>query len=417
MVAAHDSKSCPAMGVSSSLTPGTVRTEPESQLVTRYLLYQAFTHMWFLGAVWLYFYRIYITDQQVGLVDGMAFAVGLLAEVPSGALADKFGRARIVKFGQLLIASGLIIQALGTHFMAFFIGQAIVMVGISFASGADEALFFNKFNYERTSAKWRKLVTRGTQAGLFGSVVALTVGGWLHTINPQIPWILTALSFICAVVAIWPIKDQGAGSVLSLSEEVREYINDIKVGFKQFFSNELWVYVPVILAVQGLFFAYGYGLLRLVLLDRFHFDAFWGSVVVAASSLITVAVLGYMHRYANNMHEKSVITVISLSAIVALLLAIPDIGVLGFFVILVLYAGEYTLYPFMSEILNYHAPEAQRATVLSVASFLRTLPYVFLAPVIGYINGVGKIEYFLVCWSIVIAIVLIFYLLKKTKTN
>lgn len=372
--------------------------------------------MWFMGAVWLYFYRIYITDQQVGILDGLAFGIGLIAEVPSGALADRFGRSKIVRLGQVLIGSGLFMQALGSSFMPFFVGQAITMVGASFASGADEALFFKKLNFNRDSLEWRKLLTRGSQASLIASVVALVVGGFLHTINPRLPWILTGLSFITATFIIWQIKDDAIiKSGNKLLGEIKEYLLDIQVGFSQFRLPKLWLYVPIIIVVQGLFYTVGWGLLRLILLARFHFDPLLGSIAVATCSLITVAILAFMHKYAEKMSERRVITFISLCAAASLLLSLANIGTWGYLVILILYAGEHILYPFMSEVLNYHAPENQRATVLSVASFLRILPYVILAPIIGYLNTNGKLEYFLIFWAVLILIALLIYLSNKKQ--
>ena len=68
--------------------------------------------------------------------------------------------------------------------------------------------------------------------------------------------------------------------------------------------------------------------------------------------------------------------------------------------------------PIMSEVLNKHAMEGQRATVLSVAAFFKTLPYVILAPIIGSLNTEGHLEYFLIAWSILIVLTLGFYLFK-----
>jgi len=119
-------------------------TSTQKVLSKKYLLYQLFTNLWFVSAVWLYFYRIFITDQQIGIMDAMAFAIGLLAEIPSGALADKFGRGRMVKIGQFLAGSGLFLQAFADGFLIIFIGQTIMMVGVAFVSGADEALFLRR---------------------------------------------------------------------------------------------------------------------------------------------------------------------------------------------------------------------------------------------------------------------------------
>ena len=390
-------------------------TQNQRWLSRKYFAYEFLTNLFFVGAVWLYFYRIFITDQQVGVLDGFAFVIGLIAEVPSGVLADKFGRDKMVKFGQFLAGSGLLIQAFGSSFVPFFVGQAIMMIGISFVSGADEALFFGKLNFERASVNWRKLVTRGSQVALIGLLAATIIGGWLHTINPRIPWILTGLSFIGSVLLIWSIKDiRPEKDKQKFSTELREHLASIKSGFAQFRAPKLWLYVPIILTVQGLFYTAGWGLLRLVLLDRFHFDPFMGSLVIASSSLITVGILALMHKYAENMSERRVLTLISLGAAASLLLSIADIGMWGYFVIFALYAGEHVLYPFMSEVLNNRAEENQRATVLSVASFLRTLPYVALAPIIGYLNTHDDLEYFLVVWAfLILGVVLLYVSLKK----
>ena len=75
--------------------------------------------------------------------------------------------------------------------------------------------------------------------------------------------------------------------------------------------------------------------------------------------------------------------------------------------------GESLLYKAYHLSPNFHAPEKQRATILSVASFLRTLPYVVLAPVIGYLSTNGKLNYFLVIWPCLIYVAVFVYLGNK----
>jgi MFS family permease len=391
-------------------------TDEQRWLARKYIAYETLTSLWFVGAVWLYFYRLFITDQQIGLLDGLAFAIALLAEVPSGVLADKFGRDRLVKLGQILAGSGLLIQAFGDSFTIFFIGQVVMMVGASFVSGADEALFFGKLNFAKDSSHWRKLLMRSSQVGLIGTILAITAGGWLHTIDPRLPWILNGLSFISAAILIWPVKETiSEKRKQNFLPELRQHLASIKNGFYQFRLPKLWFYVPIIITVQGLYYTIGWGLLRIVLLDRFHFDPFLGSVAIAVSSLVSIGALSLMHRYTESLTEKGVISVISLSAALCLILSVPDVGLWGFIAILVFYVGEYVLYPYMSDVLNNNSTDAERATVLSVASFLRTLPYVILAPIIGYLNNRDKLEYFLIVWAILIGFATLIYILRKKK--
>jgi MFS family permease len=391
-------------------------TEAQRLISRKYIVYRMLSSMWFVGVVWLYFYRLFITDQQIGLVDGMAFAVGLIAEVPSGALADKFGRDKMVRIGQLLAGGGLLFQVLGTTFVPFFIGQAITMIGVSFVSGADEALFFDKLKFDRASTEWRKLVAQGSQAALIGTLLATMIGGWLHTIDPRLPWYLTTLTFMLVALYVWPIKDTRPRSARQdISSEIKEYLGNIRTGFAQFHTNALRLYLPIILVMQALFYTIGFGILRIVLLDRFHFSPFGGSIVAVSSMLITVGALSLLRKNADKIGEKQMITAIAMSAALGLLFAVFNIGVWGYLVIVVFYLGEYLLHPFMSEILNNQAPDDQRATVLSMASFLRALPYVGLAPLIGYLNTRHNLEYFLIGWAILIAIATMLYLAMKKR--
>jgi len=388
-------------------------------LSKKYLGYKFLTNLFFASAVWLYFYRIFINDWQIGILDGLAFAIGLIAEIPSGALADRFGRDKMVKLGQFLAGSGFLIQAFGSSFIPFFVGQAIMVSGVAFVSGADEALFFEKLKFDRKSVNWRKLVTRGSQVSLISLLTTAVIGGWLHDINPRIPWILTGLSFISSVFLIWSIKDTRVETNKEkVLVEIKKYLISIKSGFAQFGTPKLWFYVPIIITVQGLFYTSGWGLLRLILLDRFRFSPFLGSLVIASSGLITVGILALMHKHAERISEKRVITLISLLSVFALLLSVLNIGMWGYIVIFILYAGEHAFYPFMSEIINHKVEdENQRATVLSVASFIKSFPYVFLAPIIGYLNTEGKLEYFLVVWSVLICISVVMYLRSKKKDS
>lgn len=391
-------------------------TQNQHWLSRKYLAYQFLTNLFFVGAVWLYFYRLFITDQQVGILDGFAFGIGLIAEVPSGVLADKFGRDKLVKIGQFLAGSGLLIQAFGSSFMPFFVGQAIMMIGISFVSGADEALFFGKLNFDHNSVNWRKLVTRGSQVSLLGLLFATIAGGWLHLLNPRIPWILTGLSFIGSVLLIWAIKDdRPERAKQKITTELTEHLRSIKSGFAEFRTSKLWFYIPIILTVQGLFYTANWGLLLLVLLDRFHFEPLMGSLVIASSNFITVGILAILHRYAENLRESRVLILVSLATVFSLLLSLADIGIWGYFIVFSLCAGEHVLNPFMSEVLNNRAGENQRATILSVASFLRTLPYVVLAPIVGYLNTHNKLEYFLISWSLLIFVAILLYASIKQK--
>lgn len=391
-------------------------TAKQRTISKKYYAYKVFSNLWFQGAIWLYFYRLFITDQQVGIMDAAAFSIGLLAEVPSGALADRFGRKRIAQLGQLMVGSAFFIQAFAGSFIPFFVGQIIMMVGAAFVSGADQALFFESLNFNKASVHWRKLITRGGQITLIATLLATVIGGWLYGVGPKIPWILTGASFMVSALLLSTIReDRRTTTRETFKNDIIKYTRNIKAGFRAFGSPRLSLYIPIILSVQGLFYTADWGILRITLLDRFHFSPFLGAVAIAASGIMTIGILSLLHRYAERLTEKLVLTTISLAAAASLLLATANIGIWGYIVILALYAGNYILEPFMSEVVNNSVGNDERATALSVASFLKNLPYIFLAPIIGYANTHNTLEYFLVSWGLVICLSTTAYLLLKKK--
>jgi hypothetical protein len=272
-------------------------------------------------------------------------------------------------------------------------------------------------NFKKDSNNWRKLLAKGAQISLIASTSATVLGGIIHKFNPRLVWVLTAFAFISSTISIWSIREDKLKEAKPevFKEEINDHLKSMVNGFKYFFKPKLFLYVPIIFAVQGIFYTTGFGILRIILLDRFGFSPFAGSLVIASSSLITIATLDFLNRKAEKVSEKLILILISFLTALSLLASIFKISYWGYFVILFLYVGEHVLYPFLSEIINYRSPGKQRATILSVASFLKTIPYVFLAPLIGFLNTKNQLGIFLLSWTVLIIISIFVYLLLSKR--
>lgn len=385
-------------------------------LSRRFLAYRFFMNLWFVEAIWVYFYRIFMTDAQVGVLDATAFAVGLIAEVPSGALADRFGRDRVVKVGIVIAAIGMSIQAFG-GFGTILFSQSLLMIGFAFMSGADEALFFEKLKLREDSKEWRKFIARHVQAAYTASIIAIPLGSFLYQVNHELAFVINGLAMLTSLLFLVGIHDDARQKRASqrITQAFKEYIDDIATGFKAFRTRALSPYVPMILTLQAVLYIFSWGLLRLILMDNFHFSEEFGGVLMGVACIFAVAVLFLMNKFAERLHERRMFVYLAVSVVVALLASLTGNALLGVIVILVLYAADGIFYPFMSEVINRHAPSERRATVISVASFLKTVPYIVLAPLIGWLNTIGHLDIFLVAWSILIALALVYYLSKHKK--
>jgi MFS family permease len=383
----------------------------QAAIEKRYVMYQVLKSLWFIGAVWLLFYRLFMTDQRVGVLDGLSFGLGLLFEIPSGALADHFGRKRITILGIVVSAFGMSLQGFAHGFIVILLGQMLVTAGWAFSSGADEALFYDALNYNKEGNDWKKLVSRGRQASLLAGLAAYLIGGYMYSISPGLPFIA------CTFTAL------GIFPLLGIKEVIRErkhkaskHLTVIKRGITELLKPELIGYLPIILIVQGLFYVFGYGLLRPILQTRFGFGASAGAWVLFVCGVTAFLLQRLQYKYIAVISEKFSITLITLSTATALLAGCFKIGHVGFAVILVIYVNEFLLEPLISSGLNKHVESNHRATTLSAASFVKSLTYVVAAPLIGYLNVRGKLHIYFIAMAFLFMLAISIYLNKVRET-
>ncbi len=378
------------------------------EIERRYLWFQVTKHLWFMGAVWLFFYRFFMSDYQVGVLDAISFGIGLLAEIPSGALADHFGRKRLVIAGVILAGVGMSMQGLANSYIVILIGQVIVTVGWAFRSGADDALFYDALDYDDESSKWRKLVAKGIELGLAATLTSYVIGGYLYTVSPRLPFVAAILTTVGALI-VWQIPEKKRLHQHN-DNHLKAYLHNLKSGVGQLGQRQLIGYLPVILIVQSLFYAFGYGLLRPILQARFEFDASASGWLLFLSGTVTFILQRILLRNIEKLSEKWSIAAIGLATAGALFLGAFSIGKLGFVVIFVIYASEYLIEPFINDGLNKHINTRHRATALSAAAFLKALPYVLVAPLIGALNVNSELHYYLLAVSSLSVVAIVLYL-------
>ena len=369
--------------------------------------------MWLVGAIWLLFYRLFMTDQGIGVLDAVSFGIGVLAEIPSGAMADHFGRKKLSVIGVILSAFGMSMQGLATGYSLIFIGQVLLTVGFAFSSGADEAFFYDSLDYKENESAWKKLVAKGNQVGTLVKLASYAVGGYLYTISPRAPFIASVVTII-GVLAFWNMPEISNRSV-DIDKSLNNYVNSLKDGVKELWHKNVVGYIPIIVIVAGFYFSFGYGLLRPILLTRFNYGASAGAWVLVVCGLSAFILQSLQARYMHKFTEKLSVGFIVLFTVVSLVAGSFDIGKIGLLVILTIYVSEYLLQPVLSDGLNKHISPKHRATSLSAASFLKSLSYVALAPLIGFLNVRGRLHIYLIGMGLLFMLSLYVYYRYENK--
>lgn len=127
----------------------------------------------------------------------------LTVEVPSGILADRWSRKKVILVGQVLIAVGAAILGVVHSFVGFLIGGAFTSIYFAFRSGMREAMVYDillendqRVDYEKQLGKLRAYYTAGNVvSSLLGALIAATIGF-------RIPYFLSIASCLVAFVIL-----------------------------------------------------------------------------------------------------------------------------------------------------------------------------------------------------------------------
>ncbi len=161
----------------------------------------------FHGAVYMDFLMNHLHDYALAnSVNVVFFCTLFLAEIPTGAYADTFGRKASYVLASLLWSLGLIVYGLSDSFIGFATAEAILAIGSTCVSGAFEAWLVDSLAHsgmKGTELEYykTKLFTRESTvsriSGIFGSIV----GAWIYSLDPASCWILSGILMLGHAIA------------------------------------------------------------------------------------------------------------------------------------------------------------------------------------------------------------------------
>lgn len=99
----------------------------------------------------------------------------LLAEIPTGVLADAVSRRRSVVVGTLLTGLGFVVEALSHDLAGVLVAQVVWGIGATFVSGARDAWLAGEVGPEAAAGAYVRAAQVGSLAGLAGTGLAVAL--------------------------------------------------------------------------------------------------------------------------------------------------------------------------------------------------------------------------------------------------
>ena len=132
------------------------------------------------GLFVLYLLQLGITQGQIGILQSFLFFSCVAMEIPSGLLADRYGRKHSLILGFL----GLFISGIGFLLFSDFIPFALIFclfgASIAMGSGADRALLYDNLLAENRTEEYPRIISRARAIGAVSLGLSMLLGGALQ---------------------------------------------------------------------------------------------------------------------------------------------------------------------------------------------------------------------------------------------
>lgn len=201
-----------------------------------FMITSVFQWFFVVIGVWVLIWRSYLSWEEIALITSISLFVQLLLELPSGALADLWGRKNTVIFGRFLGVIGFTIFIFATNFWMFLLGNILYLSNWAFESGALSALLFDSMKENGVGEEEYQKVEADTFFWCtLGMAISSALGGYLYTLHHQLPYLATTLASIGALITAFGLEEPGIDSE---KFTLKVYLKQNWEGFLHIFRNE-----------------------------------------------------------------------------------------------------------------------------------------------------------------------------------
>lgn len=320
-----------------------------------------------------------LTMTEVMSLETIFIAVVLLLEVPSGAVADLFGRKRSVSLAMLFTALAFAIFGAGSTYWVFLVAQLLVALGWALTSGADSALVYDTLKELGREHEYARIFGRGNFFMLSTYAVAALASGLLAMLlDYRTIFFVTALLFGAAALVGATMREPP----LHRPVHGRRYLEHL-LGAVRFAGAHRRVRNLII--YYGAFAAAGH--LAWFLIQPFYEQGGYPLFVIGLATFLYFAAAGFgtltADAFARRFREQPLLLSLLFlaGASFALIFVVSKLAALLCIVVISFVCGVRDIV--VNNSINRHTDSHHRATVVSIQSMSKSVMYALFAPLIG----------------------------------
>lgn len=383
--------------------------------------YNFFLQLDITSAIWvLYLAFKGMSLVQIGVLESIYHITGLLLELPTGALADLYGRKFCVVLGRAVCLISCILMITSNSFLGFAISFIFSSAAMNLNSGAAEALIYDSLKKLGEEENYKKIWGQLAFVMSIAQGVAVLLGGILADVKFLYAYIVGMIVQIAALLVSFnfsepPIHEQKSNKDKGQNRKEKIIINQLTTSINVLKDRKTVFYTIMFSALVGslqttvFFYSQQY-------FSNLGYTKTVIAIICAFGSLIEAVCSKYAYQFEKRLNLKG--TLISISTVN--ILALAGLSVFKeysvFFYLLTSVTGGLA-FTIFSDYINTGIPSEYRATILSFDSLCFSLFMICVFPMFGLIAEYVGFSITFGVTALTYIPVMIILIIKLTKQN
>jgi MFS family permease len=292
-------------------------------------------------------------------------------EVPTGTIADKFGRRISLSLAGVAGMLGALIYVSYPNFWVFALAEFVFGIGIALASGADQAMIYDSLKQAKREKESKKIFSRWGSMMLISLMIAAPVGSLIGKyFGLKIPMLLTAVPFLMMSIIALTLKEPPATRKNLDKDYFKILISGVKY-LKEHKILKILAFDFISLQVIAFFVIW----VNQFILQEYNVSITWFGFVQAAIIIGEMIVLNSFMKFEKIVGGKKRYLLFTAVIVIASYLVMVLTKNIYITVIAVILIGSFgiTRKPLFASYFNKYIDSHNRATVLSAISMVLSL--------------------------------------------
>ena len=184
--------------------------------------------------IWIVYQLKFLTFDKIAFYSGLALITEVIAQLPTGAFADIFGRRISLSLGNFLMATPMFLIALYPKPEAMLAFALLWGFGRAFIMGTSKPILYESLaRYNKVDA-FPKILSKSVIFFQLSAAISIVTGGYLYKVSPNLPFLASGFASLIGVFTSFLfIEDQKKRT----SPYLNKFISTAKSGFVEIFKN------------------------------------------------------------------------------------------------------------------------------------------------------------------------------------